>query len=86
MELIDSKVLDCTIVVCSKREKIKAEKLYPGKVIYLFGEIQELKGLTPEWIRAIHITKEALGGHLLYEDGEAKKKSKTLKEMRKKRC
>ena len=84
MQCIDSKILGCEIVLCTKREKKEAQKLYPGKVIYFHGEIEELKGLTPEQVRAIHITKEVLGGHLLFEDGEGKGKPKTLKEMRKK--
>ena len=83
MELIKSEILGCEIVVCSKQEKKKAEKLYPGRVIYFHGEITELKGLTPQWIRTIHMTKEVLGGHLLFDDGSEKEKPKTLKEMRK---
>lgn len=86
MELIDSKILGCQIVICTQREKREAQKLHPDVVVYLHGEITELKGLTPEQVRSIHITKEVLGGHLLFDDGGKKMKPKTLKEMRRKKC
>ncbi len=80
MELIESKILGCEIVLCKPREKIEAQKLYPGKVIYYYDELGELKGLTDEELICIHNVKDVFGGHLIV-DG---RKSLTLKEMREK--
>ena len=78
MRLIKSKILDCEIVLCSRREKGQAINEYPDKVIYYYEEMKLLKGLTDDEIRAIHNVKDILGGHLLIED----EKPLTLAEMR----
>lgn len=78
MELIKSEKLGCEIVLCTPREKIEAQKTYPGKVIYFYDELDELRGLTTEELLCIHNVKNVFGGHLKVEG----RKKLTLKDMR----
>ena len=80
MELIESKKLKCDIVLCYPKEKKQAQKTYPGKVIYFYDELDELRGLSDHEILCIHNVKEIFGGHLKVEG----RKKLTLSDMRQK--
>lgn len=78
MKLIKSKILNCEIALCARREKGQAIEKYPGRVIYYHEEMELLQDLTADQLRVVHNVKEILGGHLLIED----EKPLTLAEMR----
>ena len=67
-------------MLCNPNEKKQAQIEYPGKVIYYYDELQELRGLSDHEILCIHNVKEIFGGHLKVEG----RKKLTLSDMRKK--
>ena len=60
--LIDSAVLGEQVVYCRKRKSLAtAYKEFPGTVVYVPPELEELEGLDDQTLHAVHLTKKLFG-------------------------